>query len=131
MELLLTPVVNKILSRFIKKLDDGTPGSQLRARLYGGSFVLHNLELNLDRYLSSIQVLPSIPIQTYHSLRFYPLTPRFACSSLIFWIVCVVSPLASISLNYTSYSTHPGMFSRILMTPTSSEKFPGKQLITL
>ena len=49
MELLLTPVVNRILSRFIKKLDDGTPGSQLRARLSGGSVVLHDLELNLDR----------------------------------------------------------------------------------
>jgi len=49
MELLLTPVVNRILSKFVRKVGDGTSGSQLRASLSGGSVVLHNLELNLDR----------------------------------------------------------------------------------
>ena len=50
MELLLTPVVNRILSKFVRKVGDGTSGSQLRASLSGGSVVLHNLELNLDRF---------------------------------------------------------------------------------
>lgn len=49
MELLLTPVVNRLLSRFVKKTGDGTSGSQLRVALSGGSVVLHHLELNLDR----------------------------------------------------------------------------------
>jgi hypothetical protein len=53
MELLLTPVVNRILSKFVRKIGDGTSGSQLRARLSGGSVVLHNLELNLDRLTGS------------------------------------------------------------------------------
>ena len=47
MEMLLTPVVNRILSKLIKKVGDGD--SPLRASLSGGSVLLHNLELNLDR----------------------------------------------------------------------------------
>ena len=48
MEILLTPVVNRILSKLIKKVGDGS--SPLRASISGGSVLLHNLELNLDRY---------------------------------------------------------------------------------
>lgn len=54
MESLLTPVVSRLLSRFVKKAA-GSDGSDLRASLQGGSVVLNNLELNL---VSVLQKLP-------------------------------------------------------------------------
>lgn len=55
MEVLLTPVVNKLLRRYIKSAE-GRSGSSLRVSLSGGSVVLHNLELNLDPLLGGLPV---------------------------------------------------------------------------
>ena len=55
MEVLLTPVVNKILKRFIKSAE-GRSGSSLRVSLSGDSVVLHNLELNLEPLLHNLPV---------------------------------------------------------------------------
>ncbi|KAL0034546.1 hypothetical protein WJX79_007807 [Trebouxia sp. C0005] len=53
MEVLLTPVVNKLLKRFIKSAE-GRSGSSLRVALSGDSVVLHNLELNLEPLLHNL-----------------------------------------------------------------------------
>lgn len=55
MEVLLTPVVNQLLKRFVKSAE-GRSGSSLRVSLSGGSVVLHNLELNLDQALQNLPV---------------------------------------------------------------------------
>ena len=55
MEVLLTPVVNKLLRRYIKSAE-GRSGSSLRVSLSGGSVVLHNLELNLETLLHGLPV---------------------------------------------------------------------------
>ena len=55
MEVLLTPVVNKLLRRYIKSAE-GRSGSSLRVSLSGGSVVLHNIELNLDTLLRGLPV---------------------------------------------------------------------------
>eukprot|EP00873_Tetraselmis_striata_P036307 jgi/Tetstr1/456571/TSEL_043291.t2 len=55
MESLLTPVVNRLLRRFIKSAD-GQTGSGLRATFAGGSLVLHDLELNLDPLVGDLPV---------------------------------------------------------------------------
>lgn len=61
MELLLTPVVNRVLSKLIKKVGDGS--SPMRASLSGGSVLLHNLELNLDRFgTESLHVRASMAV---------------------------------------------------------------------
>ena len=53
MELLLTPVVSRLLRRFIKSAD-GQASSNLRVSLSRGSVVLHNLELDLDELLHKL-----------------------------------------------------------------------------
>ena len=55
MEVLLTPVVNRMLKRFVKSAE-GRSGSSLRVSLSGGSVVLHNLELNLEPFLQNLPV---------------------------------------------------------------------------
>ena len=55
MEVLLTPVVNRILKRIIKSAE-GRSGLNLRVSLSGGSVVLHNLELNLEPLLQNLPV---------------------------------------------------------------------------
>lgn len=55
MEVLLTPVVNKLLKRFVKSAE-GRSGSSLRVALSGGSVLLHNLELNLEPLLQNFPV---------------------------------------------------------------------------
>ena len=56
MEVLLTPVVNKILKRFIKSAE-GRSGSSLRVSLSGDSVVLHNLELSVFAVLADRSVV--------------------------------------------------------------------------
>lgn len=53
MESLLTPLVGRLLSRFVKSAA-GSDGSDLRASLQGGNVSLHNLELNLDSLLHKL-----------------------------------------------------------------------------
>lgn len=55
MESILTPIVGRLLSRFVKSAA-GTDGSDLRASLKGGNVSLHNLEINLDSILHSLPV---------------------------------------------------------------------------
>ena len=55
MELLLTPVVSRLLRRFIKSAD-GQASSNLRVSLSRGSVVLQNLELDLDELLHKLPV---------------------------------------------------------------------------
>ncbi|BDA43314.1 probable vacuolar protein sorting-associated protein 13B [Coccomyxa sp. Obi] len=55
MESLLTPLVGRLLSRFVKSAA-GSDGSDLRASLQGGNVSLHNLELNLDSLLHKLPV---------------------------------------------------------------------------
>lgn len=55
MDVLLTPVVNRFLRRFIKKAS-GEETSQLRVSLSRGSVALHNLELNLDELSDRLPV---------------------------------------------------------------------------
>ena len=55
MEVLLTPVVNRLLRRFIKKAA-GEEVSQLRVSLSRGSVALHHLELNLDELTAQLPV---------------------------------------------------------------------------
>ncbi len=55
MESLLTPLVGRLLSRFVK-IAAGSDGSDLRASLQGGNVSLHNLELNLDSLLHKLPV---------------------------------------------------------------------------
>lgn len=55
MEVLLTPVVTKLLKRFIKSAE-GRSSSSLRVSLSGGSVLLHNLELNLEPVLQDLPV---------------------------------------------------------------------------
>lgn len=55
MEVLLTPVVNRLLKRFVKSAE-GRSGSSLRVSLSGGSVVLHNLELNLEPLLQNLPI---------------------------------------------------------------------------
>jgi hypothetical protein len=47
MELLLTPLVHRILRKIVKSSSEG-PGGGLKASLSSGGVVLYNLELNLD-----------------------------------------------------------------------------------
>lgn len=88
MESLLTPVVGRLLSKFVKSAA-GTDGSDLRASLQGGNVSLHNLELNLDTMLHKLPVaverafamqltvsipwtsLTSQPIQVFQSFLTY------------------------------------------------------------
>jgi len=55
MDSILTPIVGRLLSRFVKSAA-GTDGSDLRASLKGGNVSLHNLEINLDSILHSLPV---------------------------------------------------------------------------
>lgn len=55
MELLLTPVVSRLLRRFIKSAD-GQASSNLRVSLSRGSVVLQNLELDFDELLHKLPV---------------------------------------------------------------------------
>ena len=55
MERLLTPIVSRLLSRFVKSAA-GRDGSNLRASLSGGKVVLHNLELNLTSLFEGLPV---------------------------------------------------------------------------
>ena len=55
MESLLTPLVGRLLSRFVKSAA-GNDGSDLRTSLQGGNVSLHNLELNLDSFLHKLPV---------------------------------------------------------------------------
>lgn len=55
METFLTPVVARLLSRFVKSAA-GRDAPDLRANLQGGSLVLHNLELDLDAFLHALPV---------------------------------------------------------------------------
>ena len=56
MEAFLTPLVARLLSRFVRSAS-GRDGSDLRASLQGGGgLVLHNLELNLDAALAGLPV---------------------------------------------------------------------------
>ncbi len=53
MDLLLTPLVQHFLRRFVKRSDEGK-GADLKVSLSKrGSLRLHNLELNLDSILPS------------------------------------------------------------------------------
>ena len=54
METFLTPVVARMLSRFVKSAAGDAP--DLRANLQGGKLVLHNLELDLDTFLHALPV---------------------------------------------------------------------------
>ena len=56
MDRILTPVVSRLLSRFIKSAA-GKDGSDLRASLSGGKVVLYNLELNLMSLFEGLPVL--------------------------------------------------------------------------
>ncbi|CAG9463525.1 unnamed protein product [Pedinophyceae sp. YPF-701] len=56
MEALLTPLFAHVLGRFVKESKEGTGADGLRARLSGGSLVLHNLDLDLQHL-----VPPSLP----------------------------------------------------------------------
>ena len=55
MDVLLTPVVNRLLRRFIKGAA-GKEVSQLRVSLSRGSVALHHLELNLDELTAQLPV---------------------------------------------------------------------------
>ncbi len=55
MERLLTPIVSKLLSRFVKSAA-GKDGSDLRASLSGGKVVLYNLELDLMSLFEGLPV---------------------------------------------------------------------------
>lgn len=55
MDVLLTPFVNRLLRRFIKRAA-GEETSQLRVSLSRGSVALHNLELNLDELTARLPV---------------------------------------------------------------------------
>ena len=55
MDVLLTPIINRFLPRFIKKAA-GEEASQLRVSLHRGSVTLHNLELNLDELTARLPV---------------------------------------------------------------------------
>lgn len=55
MDVLLTPVVNRFLRRFIKQAA-GQEVSQLRVSLSRGSVALHHLELNLDELTAQLPV---------------------------------------------------------------------------
>ncbi len=55
MESLLTPLVGRLLSKFVKSAA-GSDGADLRASLQGGNVTLHNLELNLDTLLHKLPV---------------------------------------------------------------------------
>ena len=55
MDVLLTPVVNRFLRRFIKTAA-GEEASQLRVSLSRGSVALHHLELNLDELTARLPV---------------------------------------------------------------------------
>ena len=59
MESLLTPLVSRLLSRFVKTTSAGSTTEGLRARLSTGGLVLHNLDLNLDQLT---QILPALRI---------------------------------------------------------------------
>ena len=51
MERLLTPLVNRLLEKFVKKSQEGNAGA-FKASLSGvGGFALHNLELDLASVL--------------------------------------------------------------------------------
>jgi len=50
MERLLTPLLNRILRKFVKSSQEGEFGS-FKASLSGGGVLLHNLELDLDSLL--------------------------------------------------------------------------------
>ena len=54
MERLLTPLVVRLLSRFVK--GTGKTGSDVRASLSGGGVVLHNLELDLASLFEGLPV---------------------------------------------------------------------------
>ena len=54
MERLLTPLVVRLLSRFVKGA--GKTGSDVRASLSGGGVVLHNLELDLTSLFEGVPV---------------------------------------------------------------------------
>lgn len=57
MELLLTPLLNRFLRKFIKSSSEGS-GSELRASLSSrGTLTLHNLELCLDSVLEGVGFL--------------------------------------------------------------------------
>ena len=56
MERLLTPIVSRLLSRFVKSAA-GKDGSDLRASLSGGKVVLYNLELDLMSLFEGLPVL--------------------------------------------------------------------------
>ncbi|KAK9830052.1 hypothetical protein WJX72_009438 [[Myrmecia] bisecta] len=55
MELLLTPIVTRLLRSFIKSAA-GEAGSDLRVSLSGGSVLLHNLELNLEPVVKNLPI---------------------------------------------------------------------------
>ena len=54
MERLLTPLVVRLLRRFVKST--GESGSDVRASLSGGGVVLHNLELDLASLFEGLPV---------------------------------------------------------------------------
>jgi hypothetical protein len=56
MEAFLTPVVARLLSRFVKGAAGGGDAPDLRASLQGGGLALRNLELNLDPFLRGLPV---------------------------------------------------------------------------
>lgn len=56
MELLLTPLIQSTLKRFIKSSVEGS-GSDLKVTLNRGTITLHNLELNLEPLLSNFPLL--------------------------------------------------------------------------
>lgn len=56
MDRLLTPIVSRLLSRFVKSAA-GKDGSDLRASLSGGKVVLYNLELDLGALFEGLPVV--------------------------------------------------------------------------
>ena len=55
MDRLLTPLVARLLSRFVKGA--GTAGSDVKASLSGGGVVLHDLELDLTSLFEDLPVV--------------------------------------------------------------------------
>ena len=104
MESLLTPLVGRLLSNFVKSAA-GNDGSDLRASLQGGNVSLHNLELNLDSLLHKLpvaverafakQLTVSIPWTRLNSqpIEVVPLFHHFgACLTLwehLHFIICM------------------------------------------
>lgn len=61
MEFLLTPIVNRLLQRYIKSVD-GESSSNLRVSLSGGSVILSDLELNIDPLLQHLPIRENVRV---------------------------------------------------------------------